>query len=139
MSCPTLYIHSYDLEYTSDPSVDVNFYNIMFPDDIIIPANTAVNVDMKIRIAVYCPMKSSRVYGLAAIPTTDIINTPLIQAIGCSSLTTINTATDLFIPVRNVSDSDYTITSGTILFSLSFQQYHDMSVRIVDIDHLMMQ
>jgi dUTPase len=136
--CAELYLSSSDLTYTSNDDEVVQFYNVYCPDDIVVPANSVVNINMKIRIAAYCPAMDKRVYGVSALPTENILLTPLMHAIGCTSLSSEG-ATDLYVPVRNVSDSDYTITTGDNLFRLVFMQYQPMKVYIVDPDHIMME
>jgi hypothetical protein len=139
MPNPTLYLYSYQEEYTSDPSELVYSYDIVFPDDVTIPANSVVDVEFKVRMALYCPNANSKICGLAILPKHDIINTPLIHALGCLSYTDTTGATDIFVPIRNVTDTDYDVTAGTCLFTCVCKQYTQFNVRIVDLDDPMME
>jgi len=140
MPTPTLYIYSSsELEYSSNPAEDVYYYEIKIPEEIVLPANSVVNIDMKLRICMYCPNTDNRMYGVSVIPTNSIITTPLVHALGCTSMTNSTGAVDLFIPLRNVTDTAYTISSGTALLQFMFKQYDPFRVRFVESDHIMME
>jgi hypothetical protein len=132
-----LYIYSPVITYTSNPNNLVTEFPVQFPTDVVIPANTCVNVDMQAVIGLFSPNLMVRVQGIAAVSTLDIINTPLVQAVGCASLSTYDAPTELSIPIRNVTDTDYTILANTTLFTLVANQYQPMRVYVVDVDHMM--
>lgn len=139
MTCVDLYYHSFDVEYDTDADETVNNMPVLFPDDVTVPAYSIVNIDMKIRVNLFCLSQLRFVSGLNVVPNRDILNTPLIYLLPDMPVNDGTYAIDLYIPVRNLSDVDYDIVAGTSLFSLINGANKLMHLRSVPDDHLTME
>lgn len=114
-----LYYHSFDVEYVTDPEVSVNHLDLVFPTDVVVPANSLVDIDMKIRVNLFLYCCSEFNYKLFVTPKQELTSTPLMYAVPGMSVLDGQYASDLFIQVRNLSNTDYTITAGSSLFCLT--------------------
>jgi len=134
-----LYIHSFDVTYVTDPDAEVNKLAVIFPDNVTVPANSVVNIDMKLRINLFYPNQSRFTCGPTVVPNTDIINTSLIYLLPGMPIDDGDYASDLYIPVRNLSGTDYNIVAGTSLFNLVAGGLQLMRIKQVADDHMTME
>ncbi len=133
-----LYIHSFNVVYTTDPNTELHSFPLIFPETVLVPANSLLNIDMKLRVNLFCPYIPA--FSCAAIvsPDVSLINTPLIYALPGFPIYDDGYATDLFIPVRNLSSNDYEIIAGTILFNIHASSGDKFTVIEVPTEHVSM-
>lgn len=133
-----LYMHSYIVDYSTDPTIEFHIFPLIFPETINVPANSLVNIDMKLRINLFCPYIPEFSCAAAIGSSNELINTPLVYALAGSLIYNNGHATNLNIPVRNISNTDYEIVAGTSLFNIYTQHGEKFVVKQVDEDHLSM-
>lgn len=134
---PQLYIYSETYpNYASVNSTET--YSLYVPNSTLVPANSKVDIDMKLKMTLYRTDLSRKVIGVNVIPNTNINSTPLIMLNPNLSITLNDqTAENVVISVRNISNSDYTIPANTNLFDIMYRSFESIKVFIVDIDHIM--
>ena len=133
-----LYIHSFDVTYTTNLDFTF-FFPVIFPDNVTVPANSLVNIDMKLRVNLFSNELMSYLPNIFVVPNDNLVNTPLIQALTGKPVNDGVYAADLFIAVRNVSNNSYTIPSGTSLFNIYTGLDEPMVIHQVTEDHLTME
>lgn len=134
-----LYIHSFDVVYNTDIQQEINKFPVIFPDTVTVLANSILNIDMKLRVNLFCPLQGRFPAGPIVVPDESIINTPLIYLLPGMPIGDGKYASDLYIPVRNLSNTNYVITSGTSLFNIINGTNYPMIVKQVSDDHLTME
>lgn len=134
-----LYIHSFSVNYNTNPNDKILSFPLIFPDTVTVPANSLLNIDMKLKVNLFCPCIPSFSRAALISPSAELINTPLVYALPGSLVYNNGYSTDIHIPVRNISNVDYEITSGTSLFNITTQSGELFVIKEVDESHVSME
>ena len=124
--CYNLHIYSYGHSYVNSVGT-VSRYDIYFPENVTVPANGFLNVDLKFKCNLNCPFIGP-VDGLFLRSSKDIESTPLILASNGSLCYGQLLAINAHAGLRNLSNNDYNITIGDSFLHLSAKGYHPMCV-----------
>lgn len=139
MSCSDFYFHSFDVVYDVEQNEVMNSFPLIFPDDVTIPANSVVNVDMKIRVNLFCLGQMRFVPAIIVVPNIGVASTPLMNMLCGAPINDGEYAVDLHLYIRNLSDVDVDITAGDSLFSIIHGAHQQMKVKSVAEDDMTME
>ena len=124
--CYNLHIYSYGHSYVNSVG-RVNRYDIYFPENVTVPANGFLDVDLKFKVNLSCPFIGP-VDGLTLRSSKAIESTPLILASSGSFCYGEYLAPSAYAGLRNLSNTDYNITIGDSFLHLSAKGYHPMCI-----------
>lgn len=134
-----LYMHSFDVTYNTIPNEGYYFLPVVFPEAVTVPANSVVNIDMKLRVNMFSTTSMRYAAAVTVVPNKELLNTPLIYTLSGMPVNDGEYASDLFIAVRNMSNTDYDIPAHSSLFSIMHGGCLMFEIHQVSDEHMTME
>lgn len=57
------------------------FLPVLFPEDVTVPANSTVSIDMKLRVNMFSTLQLRYAYAVIVVPNKKLMNTPLMYTL----------------------------------------------------------